>query len=209
LRRCPCWPITPIIALTFGQPNFSALSFTINSSHFLYGDFLNNVFTFVTTTAVIFFFVVRPFNRLMARRSTEDPDTRDCPRVHERDPNQGAPVSAVHLGDPGGRLGTDRCHPGSVGGCQLERWDGKLRLPMRKSSGRGRSSVGGPANVPLKRSTRRRGTFAVVRKANVPRDSRWWLRGTFAVVRKANVPREHGRWPKGTFAGQATPDPLR
>jgi large conductance mechanosensitive channel len=71
--------ITPIIALIFGQPNFSALSFTINSSHFLYGDFLNNVFTFVTTAAVIFFFVIRPFNTLMARRSTEDPDARDCP----------------------------------------------------------------------------------------------------------------------------------
>ena len=47
--------ITPIIALIFGQPNFSALSFTINSSHFLYGDFLNNVFTFLTTAAVMFF----------------------------------------------------------------------------------------------------------------------------------------------------------
>ena len=71
--------ITPIIALIFGQPNFSALSFTINGSHFLYGDFLNNVFTFLTTAAVIFFFVVRPFNALMARRTQEDPDTRECP----------------------------------------------------------------------------------------------------------------------------------
>jgi len=71
--------ITPIIALIFGQPDFSALSFTINSSHFRYGDFLNNVFTFLTTAAVIFFFVVRPYNALMARRAQEDPDTRDCP----------------------------------------------------------------------------------------------------------------------------------
>src|SRR5690348_14526068 len=51
--------ITPIIALIFGQPNFSDLSFTINSSHFLYGDFLNNLFTFVTTAFVIFLFVVK------------------------------------------------------------------------------------------------------------------------------------------------------
>ena len=71
--------ITPIIALIFGQPDFSALSFTINSSHFRYGDFLNNVFTFLTTAAVIFFFVVRPYTALMARRTQEDPDTRDCP----------------------------------------------------------------------------------------------------------------------------------
>lgn len=71
--------ITPIIALIFGQPNFSALSFTINSSHFLYGDFLNNVFTFLTTAAVMFFFVVRPYQALMARRTQEDPSTKACP----------------------------------------------------------------------------------------------------------------------------------
>jgi large conductance mechanosensitive channel len=33
--------ITRIIALIFGKPDFSALSFTINGSHFLYGDFIN------------------------------------------------------------------------------------------------------------------------------------------------------------------------
>jgi large conductance mechanosensitive channel len=71
--------ITPIIALVFGQPNFSALSFTINGSHFAYGDFLNYLFTFVTTAAVIFFFVVRPYNALMARRSEEDPTIKPCP----------------------------------------------------------------------------------------------------------------------------------
>ncbi len=71
--------ITPIIALVFGQPNFSTLSFTINGSHFAYGDFLNYLFTFVTTAAVIFFFVVRPYNALMARRSEEDPTTKPCP----------------------------------------------------------------------------------------------------------------------------------
>ena len=72
--------ITPIIALIFGQPDFSSLSFTINGSHFLYGDFLNNVFTFVTTALVIFFFVVRPYNALMARRAQEDPSTKECPQ---------------------------------------------------------------------------------------------------------------------------------
>ena len=49
--------ITPIIGLVFGQPNFEDLSFTINSSHFLYGDFLNAVFTFLTTVAAIFYLV--------------------------------------------------------------------------------------------------------------------------------------------------------
>ena len=71
--------ITPIIALIVGKPDFGSLSFTINSSHFLYGDFINAMFTFVTTAAAVFFFVVRPYNRFAARGAKEVPDTRDCP----------------------------------------------------------------------------------------------------------------------------------
>jgi large conductance mechanosensitive channel len=71
--------ITPIIGLIFGQPNFEALTFTINSSQFLYGDFINNLITFGTTAAVVFFFVVQPYNRLMARRAKEDPTVKECP----------------------------------------------------------------------------------------------------------------------------------
>jgi large conductance mechanosensitive channel len=71
--------LTPIIALIFGKPNFEALSFTINGSHFLYGDLLNALFTFLTIAAVVFFLVVMPINTLMARRATEDPATKECP----------------------------------------------------------------------------------------------------------------------------------
>ncbi|TMM17536.1 MAG: large conductance mechanosensitive channel protein MscL [Actinobacteria bacterium] len=71
--------LTPIIALIFGKPNFGALSFTVNSSHFLYGDFVNNVITFLSIAAAVFFFVVAPVNRLMVRRAKEDPDTKECP----------------------------------------------------------------------------------------------------------------------------------
>jgi large conductance mechanosensitive channel len=71
--------ITPIIALVAGQPHFGGLHFTINHSQFAYGDFLNNLVTFVTTAAVVFFLVVKPYNALMARRPHEDPDTKECP----------------------------------------------------------------------------------------------------------------------------------
>jgi large conductance mechanosensitive channel len=71
--------LTPIIALIFGKPSFQDLSFTLNNSHFLYGDFINNVITFVSIAAAVFFFVVAPVNRLMARRAREDPDTKECP----------------------------------------------------------------------------------------------------------------------------------
>jgi large conductance mechanosensitive channel len=67
--------ITPIIALLFGEPDFGSLSFTINSSHFLYGDFINNVVTFVTTGFAVFFFVVKPYNLFQK----DDPSVRNCP----------------------------------------------------------------------------------------------------------------------------------
>jgi large conductance mechanosensitive channel len=74
--------ITPLLAAIGGNPNFAALSFTINGSHFLYGAFLNALITFVVIAAVIFFFVVKPVNAMMARRKTEPPvdqPTRPCP----------------------------------------------------------------------------------------------------------------------------------
>ncbi|MGA3362988.1 MAG: large conductance mechanosensitive channel protein MscL [Solirubrobacteraceae bacterium] len=74
--------LTPIIALIFGQPDFGALSFTINSSHFYYGDFINSLITFVSVAAAIFFFVVKPLNAMAARRAAgrpdPDADTRAC-----------------------------------------------------------------------------------------------------------------------------------
>jgi large conductance mechanosensitive channel len=71
--------LTPIIALIFGKPNFENLSFTINGSHFLYGDFINAVITFLSVAAVVFFAVVTPITRLIARRVQEDPETKECP----------------------------------------------------------------------------------------------------------------------------------
>jgi large conductance mechanosensitive channel len=71
--------LTPIIALIFGKPDFGALKFTINSSHFFYGDFINALIALLSVAAAVFFFVVTPVNRLMARRAEEDPDTKECP----------------------------------------------------------------------------------------------------------------------------------
>ena len=75
--------ITPLIAAIGGQPDFSALDFTINESRFAYGHFINAVISFLIIAAVIFFFVVKPMNALLerARRqpTTPDPTTRKCP----------------------------------------------------------------------------------------------------------------------------------
>ena len=74
--------ITPLIGI-FGKVNFPDLSFTINGSKFLIGQFINAVISFLILAFVVFFFVVRPVNALTARsKVTEEPaivTTRDCP----------------------------------------------------------------------------------------------------------------------------------
>jgi large conductance mechanosensitive channel len=74
--------ITPIIAAIGGKPDFSNLSFTINEARFLYGDFINQVISFLIIAAAVFFLVVKPVNALMVRRRAEPPldeTVRKCP----------------------------------------------------------------------------------------------------------------------------------
>ncbi len=74
--------LTPLIAAIAAKPDFSAFTFTINGSKFLYGDFLNAVVSFVIVAAAIYYFVVLPVNALMARAHHEppaDPTTKRCP----------------------------------------------------------------------------------------------------------------------------------
>jgi large conductance mechanosensitive channel len=74
--------ITPIVAAIIGKPDFSGLSFTINNSKFLYGDFINVLIAFLSIAAAVFFFVVRPINALMERRKTGvevESVTKPCP----------------------------------------------------------------------------------------------------------------------------------
>jgi large conductance mechanosensitive channel len=74
--------MTPLIAALFGKPDFASLTFTVNSSKFLYGDFINAVISFVIVAAVIYFFVIAPFTALVARFHKEppaDPTTKKCP----------------------------------------------------------------------------------------------------------------------------------
>jgi large conductance mechanosensitive channel len=71
--------LTPLIAAIFGAHDFGNLKFTIHHSTFAYGDFINNVITFLTVAAAMFFLVVAPINALMAWRAKEDPDTKQCP----------------------------------------------------------------------------------------------------------------------------------
>jgi large conductance mechanosensitive channel len=75
--------LTPLVAAIFGQPDFSAISFTVNGSTFLIGDFLNSFIAFLTIAVAVYFFVVAPVNALVARvrrnQTPPDPTTKICP----------------------------------------------------------------------------------------------------------------------------------
>jgi large conductance mechanosensitive channel len=74
--------ITPLIAAIGGEPDFGDLAFTINDSRFAYGDFLNELLTFLIIAAVVFFLVIKPVNALLERFRPEpkvDQETRECP----------------------------------------------------------------------------------------------------------------------------------
>ena len=57
------------------------LSFTVHKSHFRYGHFINALLAFVIVAAVVYYFVVLPFSRLVDRFKTKPTDapTRNCP----------------------------------------------------------------------------------------------------------------------------------
>jgi large conductance mechanosensitive channel len=75
--------ITPIVAAVVGKPDFSAITFTVNWSEFLIGDFINAILSFVLVAAAVYFFVVLPVNALMARmrrgETPADPTSKKCP----------------------------------------------------------------------------------------------------------------------------------
>jgi large conductance mechanosensitive channel len=75
--------LTPLIAAIVGKPDFSALTFTINGSKFLYGDFINAALSFLLVSGAVYFFVVLPINALIQRYrkapAPADPTTKKCP----------------------------------------------------------------------------------------------------------------------------------
>jgi large conductance mechanosensitive channel len=74
---------TPLIAAIFGKPDFSNLYFTLNKSKLMYGDFINAVISFLLIASVVFFFIVQPLNKLVARskrnKGAADPTDKKCP----------------------------------------------------------------------------------------------------------------------------------
>jgi large conductance mechanosensitive channel len=74
--------LTPLLAIPGDKASFAELTFTVSGSVFRYGAVIDAIISFLLIAAALFFFVVRPINRLMARRRTEpevESTTRECP----------------------------------------------------------------------------------------------------------------------------------
>lgn len=64
--------IMPIVAIPFGEPNFSALTLEVNGSVIMWGAFVTAAVVFVLTAFAVFLFIVKPYNVLMERRAVEE-----------------------------------------------------------------------------------------------------------------------------------------
>ena len=72
--------ITPLIAAIVGKPDFSALVFNVHGTPIKYGNFLNAVIYFLIIAFVIYFFLVLPVQKLLARiKGPEGAAVKPCP----------------------------------------------------------------------------------------------------------------------------------
>ena len=75
--------ISPLLAAFGGKPDFSNMWIVnVNGGKFLFGAFITAIISFLILAAIIFFFVVKPINYLMAHKKEEAPGaptTRQCP----------------------------------------------------------------------------------------------------------------------------------
>ena len=76
--------VMPIVAMIFGKPDFSSLTFTLNDAVFRYGAFLTDLIQFVAIAGAVFFFVVKPMNAIMSRvRKPAEEEISDDERRHQ------------------------------------------------------------------------------------------------------------------------------
>jgi large conductance mechanosensitive channel len=83
--------LTPLItAVRSKGTDFSHLSFTVHGSKFMYGDFLNELVSFIIISTVIFVFVVQPINKLIAYsnrgREADEAKEKECPQCLSKIP---------------------------------------------------------------------------------------------------------------------------
>jgi len=71
--------IMPVIAIPFGEPNFAALTLTINGSVITWGSFLTAAVVFILTALAVFVFIVKPYSAYQERAATDEADDESGP----------------------------------------------------------------------------------------------------------------------------------
>jgi large conductance mechanosensitive channel len=72
--------ISPLIGAVAGKPDFSSLVFNIGTTPIKYGAFLTACINFLIIAFVVYFFLVLPVQKLLARiKGPEAASTKPCP----------------------------------------------------------------------------------------------------------------------------------
>lgn len=69
--------IMPIVAIPFGQPDLSSLTWEINGSIIAWGSFVTAAMVFVLTAAAVFLFIVKPYNSFGESRKAEEVEAEE------------------------------------------------------------------------------------------------------------------------------------
>lgn len=64
--------IMPLIGTIGGNRDFSSIYFTLNHNKLMVGDFLNSLISFIITSAVVYFLIVLPMDRIMVNIRKEE-----------------------------------------------------------------------------------------------------------------------------------------
>lgn len=75
--------IMPIIAIPFGQPDFSSMTWTINHSEIRWGAFVTAAVVFLLTALAVFLLIVKPYNAYEARASRAEEEEEEEPGPSE------------------------------------------------------------------------------------------------------------------------------
>ncbi len=94
--------INPLIAAIVHKPDFSSLVLDVNGGKIKYGNFLNATIQFLLIASVVYFFVVTPLNKLIARLKPAEAaapvSTKSCPECLSEIPLAARRCS--HCGQP-------------------------------------------------------------------------------------------------------------
>ena len=75
--------LNPLIAATVGKPDFSGVIWHVGGGAIKVGNFFNAVVSFLIVAFVVYFFIVMPTAKIMARFKppvVEPPTTKKCPQ---------------------------------------------------------------------------------------------------------------------------------